>query len=300
MLDFSLIGYGGYVSPRHITAIKDTGNKLISGLDFPNSETNALKEQFPNAALFTSFDSYKEYHNSNVPDYITICTPNDQHFEYIKWALETGAHVICEKPIVTDPDLLFPLLELEQSTGKKVNTILQLRSLKQMIELKKEVENSKHRYQIDLSYFSSRDEHYFRSWKADLSRSGGLITNIGIHLFDLVLWIFGGVKNSYVFKREMDHASGFLELDKADVRWMLDIKGDMASTHGVQTFRELKLNGMPLRLDSGLESLHRISYEDIITGKGWGIKDAFASISLCSRLNYLEISRLDSIENTNS
>lgn len=290
MLDFSLFGFGGYVAPRHINAIRDTGNRLTSVFDIAPSNSDYFSKNFPQVSLFHEFEGFDAFNTVHRPDYVSICTPNDQHFEQIQWALNKRSHVICEKPIVTEPAQLYILQEMERKSGKKINTILQLRSLEHVQELKKSLNHHHQRHQVDLTYISRRDAQYFQSWKADNKRSGGLITNIGIHLFDLVIWLFGPVKEAMVFEREMHRATGFLQLEHADVRWLLDLTGDLLPNPSVATFRELKIDGTPLRLDQGLQDLHRICYEDIMKGNGLGLDEAQASIVLCHDLNYMKIS----------
>jgi UDP-N-acetyl-2-amino-2-deoxyglucuronate dehydrogenase len=284
MKNFALIGVGGYVAPRHLKAIKETGNNLIAALD-KNDSVGILDSYFPNADFFVEFERFDRHidkvKRKGVPvDYISICTPNYLHDSHIRFALRQGAQAICEKPLVINPWNLDGLAELERETGVKINTILQLRLHPAIIELKSKIDQDKSGkiYDIDLTYITSRGHWYFTSWKAQEEKSGGIVTNIGVHFFDMLTWIFGEVKENIVHIIEPKHAAGFLLLKRARVRWFLSLDNetlpDMAVAKEQRTYRSIVIEGKELEFSEGFTDLHTLSYKEILKGNGFTIDDS--------------------------
>lgn len=290
--NFALIGAGGYIAPRHMQAIKDTGNKLIAALD-KNDSVGILDRYFYDVNFFTEFERFDRYAEKlrRLPieeriHYVSICSPNYLHDAHIRFALRIGANAICEKPLVLNPWNLDALKELEQESGKKIYNILQLRLHPSIISLKKKIESesSEKKYNISLHYITSRGKWYLISWKGDISKSGGIATNIGIHFFDMLLWIFGSPKLSVVTINEPTKMAGELELEKANVKWFLSVdKNDLPKTaveKGKTTYRSLTINDEELEFSDGFTDLHTEVYKDILSGRGYGIEDARPSIEL--------------------
>jgi UDP-N-acetyl-2-amino-2-deoxyglucuronate dehydrogenase len=225
----------------------------------------------------------------NPIDYVTICTPNYMHPSHIRFALRNGAHAICEKPMVIYPEDMHIIKDIESETGKRVYTVLQLRHHPDLLQLKKEIDGGADKmYDIDLSYITTRGKWYLKSWKGDAKKSGGVATNIGIHLFDLITWIFGGVKENIVHIYEPDKAAGFLQLEKARVRWFLSLDIDdlppQAAEKGKRTYRSITVNGKEIEFSGGFTDLHTVTYRNILNGNGFGIDDARESIELTDRV----------------
>jgi UDP-N-acetyl-2-amino-2-deoxyglucuronate dehydrogenase len=245
---------------------------------------------FPNAEFFTETENLDIYmddlRRKGTPiDYVSICTPNHMHPSHIRFSLRNGAHAICEKPLVVYPNDMHIIKDIEAETGKKVYTILQLRHHPAIIQLKKEIDESSSKvYDIDLSYITTRGNWYFKSWKGDIRKSGGIATNIGIHFFDMITWIFGNVKENIVHIYEANKAAGYLELEKARVRWFLSLDDKdlpkQAIEKGKRTFRSITLNGREIEFSEGFTDLHTVTYQNILNGKGFGIDDARESILL--------------------
>lgn len=290
MKNFALIGAAGYIAPRHMKAIKETGNNLVAALD-KHDNVGILDSYFPQADFFTEFERFDRHidklrrQNMKI-DYVSICSPNYLHDSHIRFALRHGADAICEKPLVLNPWNADALMEIEKETGKKVYTILQLRLHPAIIELKKQIDNSPKEkiYNIDLRYITSRGNWYHISWKGEQAKSGGIATNIGIHFFDMLIWIFGSVKSSTVKAHEDDHAEGHLELERARVNWFLSINEqhipeDLRKS-GKRTYRSLTIENKELEFSEGFTDLHTVSYNDILTGGGFGIQDALPSLQL--------------------
>lgn len=289
--NFALIGAAGYVAPKHLQAIKNTNNTLLAALDKFDS-VGVLDSYFPNADFFVEFERFDRHleklkRQKGIPiDYVSICTPNYLHDSHIRMALRRGANAICEKPLVLNPWNIYPLLEIEQESGKKVNTILQLRLHPSIIHLKKEIENAPKDkiYDIDLTYLTSRGSWYNNSWKGEISKSGGIATNIGIHFFDMLIWIFGEVTNNIVHRHDPFHAAGFLELKRAKVRWFLSIDYDKIpesiKLQNQRTYRSITVDGKEIEFSSGFTELHIRSYEKILDGRGFGLQDAKPAIQL--------------------
>ncbi|MFA5647528.1 MAG: Gfo/Idh/MocA family oxidoreductase [Bacteroidales bacterium] len=286
--NFSLIGAAGYIVPRHLKAIKDTGNNLLASLD-KHDCVGILDSYFPNSDFFTEYERFDRHidklkRQGTQMDYVTICTPNYLHDSHIRFALRHGADTICEKPIVLNPWNVDALEEIERETGRKVNTILQLRHHPAILELKRRVDQAPKDkiFDVDLTYITSRGRWYFISWKGDIQKSGGVATNIGVHFFDMLTWIFGDVKENVVHVSKPDKAAGFLGLERARVRWFLSVDYDDLTNEikskGQRTFRSISIEGEELEFSDGFTDLHTVSYQEILKGKGYGLADARSSI----------------------
>ncbi len=294
MANFALIGAAGYIAPRHLQAIKDTGNNLVAALDKFDS-VGVMDSYFPKADFFTEFERFDRHIDKlkrlgQKIDYVSICSPNYLHDSHIRFALRHHADAICEKPLVLNPWNVDALEEIEKETGKRVFTILQLRLHPNIIQLKKEIENSPADkiFDVDLNYITSRGKWYHHSWKGDEVKSGGIATNIGIHFFDMLLWVFGSVKNLQIKSYESDSASGFLELQKARVHWRLSINEnhlpEEVRAKGKRTYRSLTMNGKEIEFSDGFTELHTNSYKEILAGRGFGLADARPSIELAHEI----------------
>ncbi len=294
MKNFALIGAGGYIAPRHMKAIKDTGNVLVAALDKHDS-VGILDSYFPDADFFTEFERFdrhleKQKRLGRKIDFISICSPNYLHDAHIRFGLRIGADVICEKPIVLNPWNIDALLEIEKETGRNIYTILQLRLHPAIAALKEKIEKepSGKKYKISLRYITSRGHWYHTSWKGDIQKSGGIATNIGVHFFDMLLWIFGNVTSSTVSEHSDQTASGHLELEKASVDWMLSIDANKlppeAAGAGKRTFRALTIDGEGFEFSDGFTELHTKSYEEILKGNGFRISETIESIKLVHQI----------------
>jgi len=295
MKKFALIGAAGYIAPRHLKAIKQTENILCAACD-PHDSVGILDSYFPLTNFFTSFERFERYiakQNSNPEthlDYLTICSPNYLHDTHIRLGILNGMNVICEKPLVLFSNNLDLLEKNEEQTGKKVNTIMQLRYHPELIKLKKKLdagENSK-RHSVELKYITPRGSWYHNSWKGDSEKSGGIATNIGIHLFDLLIWLYGEVSGYKILQSEESKMRGTLELKNADVNWFLSIdRNDLpeeALANNKVSFRSLKADGENIEFSDGFTDLHTKVYQEILEGRGLGIKDARPSIELVYKL----------------
>jgi UDP-N-acetyl-2-amino-2-deoxyglucuronate dehydrogenase len=294
--NFALIGAAGYIAPRHLQAIKDTGNVLIAALDRSDS-VGILDRFFPDARFFTEFERFDRHveklrrqEEAKRVHYVSIASPNYLHDAHIRFALRVGADAICEKPLVLNPWNADALSELEQETGKKVYNILQLRLHPSIIALKERIakEKSAKKYDIELTYITSRGRWYEVSWKGDIHKSGGVATNIGIHFFDMLLWIFGKLQKQVVHIADNRKMSGFFELERARVKWFLSLdQGDLpkeALNAGKATYRSLKLNDEIFEFSDGFADLHTEVYRQVLAGKGFGISDARPSIELAHEI----------------
>ncbi|MDX9771167.1 MAG: Gfo/Idh/MocA family oxidoreductase [Tenuifilaceae bacterium] len=286
--NFSLIGSAGFIAPRHLKAIKDTGNNLLASLDRHDC-VGIIDSYFPDADFFIEYERFDRHidklkRQGVHMDYVSICTPNYLHDSHIRFALRHGADAICEKPIVLNPWNVDALEEIERETGRKVNTILQLRHHPSILELKRKVEEAPKDkvFDIDLTYITSRGRWYFISWKGDIQKSGGVATNIGVHFFDMLTWIFGNVKENIVHVSQPDKAAGYLALERARVRWFLSVDyndvPDEIKAKGQRTFRSINIEGEELEFSGGFTDLHTVSYQEILRGKGYGLADARGSI----------------------
>jgi len=290
MKNFALIGAGGYIAPRHMKAIKDTGNKLIAALD-RNDSVGILDSYFPEADFFTEFERFDRHieklkRKGIKTDYVSVCSPNYLHDSHIRFGLRVGANVICEKPVVLNPWNIEALSEIEKETGNKIFTILQLRLHPSIVALKEKIdaEPKGKKHQINLDYITSRGHWYYASWKGDIQKSGGIATNIGVHFFDMLMWIFGDVKENIIHEHSSDTASGILELEKASVNWRLSIDynnlPDEIKKAGKRTYRTLNIDGESIEFSDGFTELHSKSYEQILAGKGFPLMETKRSIEL--------------------
>src|ERR1017187_3520054 len=294
MKNFALIGAGGYIAPRHLKAIKDTGNILIAALD-KNDSVGILDSYFPEADFFTEFERFDRHleklkRQGRKIDYVSVCSPNYLHDAHIRFGLRIGSDVICEKPIVLNPWNIDALEEIEKEMGRKAFSILQLRLHPDIIALKQRIDSTSpgKKHEIELQYITTRGHWYFSSWKGDISKSGGIATNIGVHFFDMLLWIFGDVKDYKVFQHEETVSSGSLELEKASVNWMLSIDANELPQEikkkGKRTYKKLIINGEAVEFSEGLADLHTQSYENILVGKGFPISETRKSIDLVHKI----------------
>jgi UDP-N-acetyl-2-amino-2-deoxyglucuronate dehydrogenase len=300
MKNFALIGAAGFIAPRHMKAIKETGNNLVAALD-KHDNVGILDSYFPNADFFTEFERFDRHldklkRKGDKIDYISICSPNYLHDSHIRYALRYGADAICEKPLVLNPWNLDALAEIEKETGRNLYTILQLRLHPSIIALREKVKNGPKDkiYDVDLTYITSRGNWYHSSWKGDSSKSGGVATNIGIHFFDMLIWIFGDVTKNEVKQLTTDTAAGYLELGQARVTWMLSIDYDQipqdVKAAGKRTFRSLTMEGEQIEFSDGFTDLHTRSYEEILKGNGFGLTETRASIELVYSIRNQKIS----------
>jgi len=294
MKNFALIGAGGYIAPRHMKAIKDTGNNLIAALDKHDS-VGILDSYFPETEFFVEFERF-DRHIEKLrrlgmhTDFVTVCSPNYLHDAHIRFGLRVGADVICEKPLVLNPWNIDGLMEIEKETGRKISTILQLRLHPAIIALREKVQKtpSTKKYQVNLKYITSRGHWYHISWKGDIQKSGGIATNIGIHFFDMLLWIFGDVMTNEVRQHTTETASGRLELEKANVEWLLSIDSNTLPPEvkqaGKRTFRSMTIDEDEFEFSEGFTELHTRSYEEILKGNGFSIEESRKSIELVHKI----------------
>jgi UDP-N-acetyl-2-amino-2-deoxyglucuronate dehydrogenase len=286
--NFGIIGVAGYIAVRHLKAIKDTGNNLLASLDHFDS-VGIIDSYFPESDFFVEFERYDRHFDKlkrtgTKIDYVSICSPNYLHDSHIRFALRHKADAICEKPVVLNPWNADALQEIEKETGRRVYTILQLRLHPKILELKEKIQKGPKDkiYNIDLSYITSRGNWYNFSWKGDIQKSGGVATNIGIHFFDMLGWIFGNTKTNIVHLSEHNKAAGYLELDRARIRWFLsldynDIPKKIRDTGG-RTFRSITVEGEEIEFSEGFKDLHTLSYKEILAGNGFGLEDARQSV----------------------
>lgn len=293
--NFALIGAAGYIAPRHMKAIRETENTLVAALD-PFDSVGIIDSFFPDAHFFTEPERFDRHLDKlrrsgiNKIDYVSICSPNYLHDAHIRMALRNDAHAICEKPLVLNPWNLDALSEIEQESGKKIYTILQLRHHPAVIALREKVLKApaeKH-FTVDLEYITSRGLWYHYSWKGRQEKSGGIATNIGIHFFDMLVWIFGDCMQNEIKQYTHDRAAGKLELQKATVNWFLSINAETLPNEikqkGKATYRSLSIDGEDFEFSDGFTDLHTISYQHILNGEGFGLEDARKSIEIASQI----------------
>jgi UDP-N-acetyl-2-amino-2-deoxyglucuronate dehydrogenase len=277
--NFAIIGVGGYIAVRHLRAIKETHNTLLASLD-PSDSVGIIDGYFPDSNFFVEFERFDRHvdklrRSGTHLDYVSICSPNYLHDSHIRFALRSGASAICEKPLVLNPWNVEALSELENESGGKIYNILQLRLHPTLIELKKKIENGPKDkvYDIDLTYITSRGKWYYISWKGDVQKSGGIATNIGVHFFDMLTWIFGKVKQNVVHLLEPDKASGYLELERARVRWYMSLDyndiPENIKAKGARTYRSITVNNEEVEFSEGFTDLHTESYRKILQGEGF-------------------------------
>lgn len=284
MKNFGLIGVAGYIAPRHLRAIKDTNNNLVVALD--KSDTVGLIDSyFPNCSFYTEFERFDRFvekikHTDQKLDYVSVCTPNYLHDSHIRFGLRAGADVICEKPLVLNPWNIDALESMQKETGKKVYNILQLRLHDAIIKWKKQIdEGPKDKiYDVDLTYITSRGTWYYTSWKGVTEKSGGVATNIGVHFYDMLSWIFGEVKENIVHIYQHDRVGGFLQFERARVRYFMSINADTLPKEcikaGKRTYRKIEMEGTEIEFSEGFTELHTLSYKNILAGNGFGLEDA--------------------------
>ncbi|MBL4745953.1 MAG: Gfo/Idh/MocA family oxidoreductase [Flavobacteriaceae bacterium] len=298
--NFALLGAAGYIAPRHLKAIKETGNTLIAALD-KNDSVGILDSYFPKAHFFVEFERF-DRHIEKITrqdkvslDYVSICTPNYLHDSHIRMALRRGASAICEKPLVLNPWNIDALIETEKESEGTINSILQLRLHPSIIALKEKIANgpADKVYDVDLTYLTSRGNWYHISWKGDASKSGGIATNIGVHFYDMLSWVFGPIKNNIVHERKEDRAAGYLEFSQARVRWFLSINEDLLPKDivaaGQRTYRSITVNGEEIEFSGGFTDLHTLSYEAILKGEGFGLDASRTSIEIVHDIRNAEI-----------
>ena len=290
MTNFALIGAAGYIAERHMRAVKETGNQIIAATDLFDV-MGRMDSFFPEAEFFLDFNKFEQFvanhQKTNQPiEYFSICSPNYLHAKHIQSALNKQAFAICEKPLVLYPEEIEAIEKTQQSTGKKVFNILQLRLHPTIIALREKIKNGPKDklYDIDLTYITSRGKWYYKSWKGDIKKSGGVATNIGIHFFDMLSWIFGDVQESVVHRYDANKAAGFLQLKNARVRWYLSLDyNDIPGTpkaKGMRTYRSITVEGEEIEFSGGFTDLHTQTYQDILSGGGFGLDDAKPCILL--------------------
>ncbi|OOF60545.1 Gfo/Idh/MocA family protein [Rodentibacter pneumotropicus] len=288
MKKFALIGAGGYIAPRHLKAIKETGNELVAAMDI-NDSVGIMDSHFPEAEFFTEFEEFEAFvedqkMKGNKLDYISICSPNYLHSPHMKYALKNGIDVICEKPLVLNSKDLDTLAEYEKKYGAKVNSILQLRLHPSIIALRNKVQSAlaDKIFDVDLTYLTSRGKWYLKSWKGFDQKSGGVATNIGVHFYDMLHFIFGKVVKNEVHYRDEQTASGYLEYERARVRWFLSIDAKNLPENAIQgeklTYRSITIEGEELEFSGGFTDLHTQNYQQVLAGDGYGIEENRAAI----------------------
>ncbi len=302
--NFAILGVGGYIAPRHLRAIRDTGNRLIAAAD-PKDSVGILDQYDFNIKFFTEIERFDRHLEKlrrgpieEHLDYLTVCSPNYLHDAHCRLGLRLGADVICEKPLVINPWNLDALQDLEQETGHCINTILQLRVHPELVKLKHDLEDGKH-HEVMLTYITGRGNWYHSSWKGQLEKSGGVATNIGIHFFDLLLWLFGTAGDIRLYHSDSYRMSGYIELEHARVRWFLSVHpNDLVlanAPQGKNTYRSITVDGKEVEFSEGFTELHTRVYEETLAGRGFGIADARQSIELTHQLRTSAISRIDSL-----
>lgn len=292
MKNFGIIGVGGYIAPRHLKAIKDTGNNLIVALDKSDS-VGIMDSYFPGCSFYTEYERFDRFVDriQRTPqklDFVSVCTPNYLHDAHIRFGLRAGADVICEKPLVLNPWNIDALSLMEKETGHKVYNILQLRLHPAIQAWKKQIEEGPKDkvYDVDLTYITSRGIWYYTSWKGNSNKSGGVATNIGVHFYDMLSWIFGPIQENIVHIYEHDRAAGFLRFKQARVRYFLSINAATlpkeAIDEGKRTYRKIEMEGTEIEFSSGFTELHTESYKNILNGNGFGLEDARQCIQIVS------------------
>lgn len=288
MKNYALIGAAGYVAPRHMKAMAETGGRLLAAYD-PNDSVGIMDSYFPDADFFVEFERFDRHidklkRQGQKIDYVSVCSPNYLHDAHIRFGLRQGADVICEKPVVLNPWNVDALMENERETGHRVYTILQLRLHPALVALKDIITRTPRaeKYDVELTYITARGKWYYASWKGDVSKSGGIATNIGIHFFDALLWLFGPVQECTVHLHTHDRAAGYLELEKARVSWFLSINADTipVQLQPMRTFRQLTVNGEPVEFSNGFTDLHNQSYLKILAGEGFSLQETLPAVKL--------------------
>jgi UDP-N-acetyl-2-amino-2-deoxyglucuronate dehydrogenase len=296
--NFAIIGVAGYIAERHLKAIKETGNNLVASLD-KNDSVGKIDSYFPESDFFVEFERFDRHFDKikrtgTKIDYVSICSPNYLHDSHIRFALRHGADAICEKPIVLNPWNVKALQEIEKETGGKINNILQLRLHPEIIALKNKVDNApkKKKYDIELTYITSRGHWYFISWKGDKQKSGGIATNIGVHFFDMLSWIFGDVQKNIVHISENNRSAGYLELENARIKWFLSVDFDdipkNVKEKGQRTYRSIKIEGEEIEFSGGFTDLHTLSYQEILKNNGYTLDDSLKSVEIVHEIRNID------------
>lgn len=300
MKNFGLIGAAGYIAPRHMKAIKETDNNLIACYDI-NDSVGIIDSYFPKARFFTEFERYDrhieklKYENDLLIEYTSICSPNYLHDAHIRFALRSGSNAICEKPLVLNPWNIDKLSKAEENTGKRIFTVLQLREHESIIELKNRYKKFDKKIKINLTYITSRGNWYYNSWKGDNSKSGGIASNIGVHFFDMLTWIFGKVDQNIVHMNNEKTSAGFLSLENAEVSWFLSIDSNtlpkFISEKGQRTYRSIKIDNEELEFSEGFTELHTKVYNSILNENGYGIYDTYQAIDIVHNIRNSKLSK---------
>ncbi len=298
---FALIGAAGYVAPRHLKAIRDTGNSLVAAMD-PHDSVGVLDSYFPDAHFFTEFERFDRHIDKlrrqpgQEVGYVSVCSPNYLHDAHMRFALRSGADAVCEKPLVLNPWNLDGLETLEKETGRKVHSLLLLRQHAAIAALKAEIEagSPDRKYEVELTYITPRGRWYFASWKGDVQKSGGISTNIGIHFYDLLHYLFGQEQLSELHYKSSHRESGYIEYERARVKWFLsvdaaDLQAASAAAAEQGSCRMISLNGKPIDFTEGLTGLHTAAYQALLAGRGWGIADSRPAIETVCRLRSMTI-----------
>ena len=304
MSNFGIIGVAGYIAPRHMKAIKETGHQLIAVLD-PNDSVGILDSWFPEAHFFTEFERFDRHidklrraNHGKQLNYLSICSPNYLHDSHVRFALRSNTDAICEKPLVLNPWNIDGLIDLEKDTGRKVHTILQLRLHPAIRAFREKVRlsNPGQKFDVDLTYITSRGNWYLQSWKGDEKKSGGIATNIGVHFFDMLHYLFGALQQNTLHHYSPTKAAGYLEYQKARVRWFLSVDvSDVpaeARAAGQRTFRALTANGESLEFSDGFTDLHTLSYQEILAGRGFGLEDNRVAIETVAQIRQAKVEPL--------
>lgn len=300
MKSFALIGAAGYIASRHMKAIRDTSNDLVAALD-PNDSVGIIDSYFPNADFFTEFERFdryldKRHRQSRRVDFVSICSPNYLHDSHMRFTLRSGADAICEKPLVLNPWNIDGLAEIERDTGKRINTILQLRLHPAIIALRDKMQAGPkdRKAEVDLTYITSRGHWYLQSWKGDERKSGGIATNIGVHFYDMLHFVYGALQENVVHLHEDTRASGYLEYEHARVRWFLSIDvndvPEAERAKGKRTYRAILSDGESVEFSDGFTDLHTRSYEEILAGRGFGLEENRVAIETVAHIRKAPIS----------
>lgn len=306
-INFAIIGVGGYIAPRHLKAIRDTGNRLVAAMD-PKDSVGLLDQFSFDVKFFTEIERFDRHleklrrsQDQDRVEYVTVCSPNYLHDAHCRLAMRVGANVICEKPLVVNPWNLEPLQEIEVETGCKVNTILQLRVHPELLKLKArlEQEGPDTKHEVVLTYVTSRGNWYHVSWKGQMEKSGGVAANVGVHFFDLLIWLFGPAHDTKVHLADAARMSGFIELERARVRWFLSVDHndlpETAKQANKTTFRSITVDGQEIEFSEGFTDLHTLVYQHTLAGNGFGIEDVRPSIELTHRIRHAQVSTLDAL-----
>lgn len=294
---FAIIGVAGYIAPRHLEAIKELGGQLVAAYD-KNDSVGIMDRFFPDCQFFTDFERFENFLSFEKIDFVSICTPNHMHLSHIQFALRMGADAICEKPLVLYSKDIDDLMALEKKTGRRVFTVLQLRVHDAILALKKKISAEQvvrkgQKYKIDLEYMTSRGQWYHESWKGDVRKAGGLSTNIGVHFFDMLTWIFGPAKVIRMTQKSTTVEKGFVELENAEVNWMLTIDRSKLPVDAVKagktTFRSIKIDGIEFEFSEGFTELHKRVYTDVLEGRGYGLEHAKAAIQIVEKIREMPV-----------